>query len=125
MSNGWALGSEKFKANLMETQDVPDSCRAWGAIGAKEVRSQRQKELLAVGLQTLEKNENDLKSGTKSAPWKIAIARFLKEKAQADNRWLGETLSIGRPEAVSTYIGRMKRGEIDDLDYRKLKTTIV
>ncbi len=125
LSKGWALGSDGFKAKLLESVDVPDSPRAWGITGAKEVRGQRQQNLLTSGLHALNKTKEDLMSDAKSAPWKVALARFLKENGQAGNRWLGDTLNMGRPEAVSTYVGRMKRGDIDGSAYMKILTTIV
>ncbi|MCF3648144.1 transposase [Synoicihabitans lomoniglobus] len=125
MSKGWALGTDRFKAALLESPDVPDSPRAWGIVGAREVRNQRQQDMRARCLNALRKNEENVRNDPKSAGWKVAIARFLKEREQADNRWLGDSLSMGRPEAVSTYVGRMKRGEIDDSVYRLLKTTNV
>ena len=125
MSKGWALGTDRFKSRLLESSDVPDSPRAWGLAGAKEVRLQRQQKLMADCLRALKKTDADLQTDAKSSPWKVAIARFLKERGQAENRWLGDSLKMGRPEAVSTYVGRMKRGEIDDSVYVQLTDTKV
>lgn len=122
LSKGWALGTDGFKAKRLESAELPDSSRAWGTSGAKELRLQRQLTVLGACLRRLRKPEKRLLTAPKSASWKVAIARFLKERVQADNRWLGETLNMGRPEAVSTYVGRMKRGEIDDAEYEKLHT---
>lgn len=125
LSKGWALGTDGFKAKLLKSAELPDSPRAWGISGAKELKIQRLQTALRSCLRRLRKSENNLLTAPKSASWKVAIARILKERAQASNRWLGETLHMGRPEAVSTYVGRMKRGVVDATEYEQLRTTIV
>jgi hypothetical protein len=56
---------------------------------------------------------------------KVAIALRLKETTQAGNRWLAEHLNMGRAEAVSVYVGRLRtRNPTESGDYLQL-TTIV
>jgi hypothetical protein len=45
----------------------------------------------------------------------------MKEISQASNRWLSARLHMGRPEAVSVHVGRLRRGQTQKSpDYRKL-----
>jgi hypothetical protein len=61
----------------------------------------------------------------KGAPWKAAIALRLKETTQASNRWLAEHLNMGRPEAVSVHVGRLRKAAAaQNGDYRKLSTYV-
>ena len=71
------------------------------------------------------KTEMDTRKDRKSASWKVAIALRLKETTQAGNRWMAEHLNIGRAEAVSVYVGRLRtRNPTESGDYLQL-TTIV
>jgi hypothetical protein len=47
----------------------------------------------------------------KSAAWKIALAAWLKRQCSAPNRWLAEQLHRGASDAVSRYVGDVKRGD--------------
>ena len=61
----------------------------------------------------------------KGALWKAASALRLKETTQASNRWLGERLHMGRPEAVSGHVGRLRRSWAGkNSDYTKLTTNV-
>ena len=48
---------------------------------------------------------------SKSAPWKIALATWLKRGSSVPNRWISEHLHMGPPDAVSRYVGEVTRGE--------------
>jgi len=39
----------------------------------------------------------------------VAIACHLKQRTQASNRWLSETLHMGTPVGVSQLVGRFRR----------------
>ena len=99
--------------------------RAWESIGAREVREARWTAMLDRCLCQLGKTEMDTRKDRKSASWKVAIALRLKETTQAGNRWMAEHLNIGRAEAVSVYVGRLRtRNPTESGDYLQL-TTIV
>ena len=45
--------------------------------------------------------------------------------SQAGNRWLSERLHMGRPEAISVHIGRLRKaGAAENDDYRRLSTIV-
>ena len=72
-------------------------------------------------LRTLGRTEADAHSERKGVSWKAAVALRLKEATQASNRWLGERLYLGRPEAVSVHVGRLRRNGLERNDhYAKL-----
>jgi REP element-mobilizing transposase RayT len=64
--------------------------------------------MLSDCLTLLGKTDEDLNKDVKSAPWKIAIAAFMKERCLVKNRWLAERLSMGSAKSVSCYVHAAK-----------------
>ena len=111
LSRGWALGTKDFKAALAKDHVLAADSRAWEKAGSREIRELRWAPALEKCLKTLNKDTAAIRAEPKSAPWKAAIALRLKEATQADNRWLATQLHMGRPEAVSSYVARLRAGE--------------
>lgn len=49
-------------------------------------------------------------SRSKSAPWKVAIAVYLKATTDVSNPWLAAHLDMGSPFYVSKHVGRLRHG---------------
>ena len=109
MSKGWALGSGEFKAALVKDHALAASTRAWETAGAEEIRAAQWGETLTRCLRQAGKTKAQARTERKSAPWKIAIATYLKQQTQASNRWLCEQLHMGTPVAVSQLVGQLRR----------------
>ena len=60
-------------------------------------------------LRLLQKRPEDAVLERKSAPWKIAVACYLKQQTQASNRWLCDRLHMGTPVGVSQLVGQFRR----------------
>jgi len=60
----------------------------------------------------LKRSESQLDEGPKSAPWKVAVAAFLKEASQASNPWLAKRLRLGRAKYVSRLVTASPRGPL-------------
>lgn len=112
MSRGWALGTKGFRTALIRDHDLAEATRAWEITGVREIREAHWSEALARGLAKLRKNLNDAAKDRKSAPWKVALAAWLKQTTQANNRWLAGQLHMGTPVAVSHYTGELRRGKL-------------
>lgn len=125
LSQGWALGTKEFKAALVKDHSLAAEARAWESSGAREIREARWAEALGHCLQRLGKTEADVRKGRKGAEWKAAVALRLKEITQAGNRWLAERLHMGRPEAVSVHVGRLRAGRPGKNRFYKRLITIV
>ncbi len=104
MSQGWALGSAGFKQTLVRDHAMAAESRAWESQGAREIREQAWEELFQQALAALGRKESELPAGPKSAPWKVAVATFLKERTQASNPWLAGRLGIHRPGYMSRLV---------------------
>lgn len=110
LSRGWALGTREFKHALVKDHALAADTRAWERTGAGEIRERGWAAALAECLRAHGQSETTARADRKSAAWKAAIAHELKQTTQASNRWLTEHLHMGRPEAVSVYVGRHRAG---------------
>ena len=77
----------------------------------RDVREAQWQELLDRCLKRAGKSTSESASERKSAPWKVAIAAFMKQKTQVTNRWLCDRLSMGTPVAVSHHVGQLRRNK--------------
>ncbi len=101
LSKGWVLGTGEFKAALIKDHALVAAARAWENQGASEIREQAWEALLRRAFIALGRTEADLVDGPKSAPWKVAIMVFLKERSQVSNPWLARRLGLRGPAYVS------------------------
>jgi REP element-mobilizing transposase RayT len=113
MCRGWAVGSEDFKAALLQDHALAASARAWGLKGAQEMKAQAWEDMTAWALRQLGRREEELIVGAKSEPWKVAVALLLKQRTQASNSWLARRLKFGRAKYVSRLVNaRPQRAEV-------------
>jgi len=121
LSRGWALGSREFKAALVKDHQVAALSRAWETEGAREVHEIKWASLLGTALGVLQKTPEDLITSRKSAPWKLAIASWLKARSQAGNPWLAQHVRLGAPTSASRNISRYRASlQSSDPDWKKL-----
>lgn len=109
LSQGWALGTAGFKATLIKDHAIAAHARAWETQGAGEIRELAWEELCRRALRVLQRTDAELALVGKSAPWKVALAVFLKEQTQASNPWLARRLQIGRAKYVSHLVTAVQR----------------
>lgn len=109
LSQGWALGSTGFKAALVKDHALQATSRAWEVSGKDEIRRLQWEETLTSCLRVLGKTRAAVVQERKSAPWKVAVAAFLKQATQAGNGWLAEQLHMGGAVSVSQYVGQLRR----------------
>ena len=109
LSQGWALGSAGFKTALVKDHALAAESRAWDSQGAREIRELAWEALFRRALATLGRKEGELADGPKSAPWKVAMATYLKERTQASNPWLARRLGMQRPMYVSRLVSTARR----------------
>lgn len=109
MSRGWAVGSQDFKAALLEEHDMVAQSRTSDSTGAAQVREMRWENALLRCLVRLKIREDAMAKYRKSTPWKIAIAAWMKAQTTATNGWLSARLHMGTPVAVSHYVSQVRR----------------
>lgn len=108
LSRGWALGSDDFKETLIKDHAMAATARAWESQGAQEIREHAWAVALGCALATLGRTESDVMTDRKAAPWKVAVAVFLKERSQASNHWLSQRLKMGSAKYVSYLVSMAK-----------------
>jgi len=110
MSQGWALGTEKFRTALVKNYDLVATARAWEAGGAQEIRRRRCEEQLKACLRAVSKQRASVSGEPKGAAWKVAVAAWMKQETEATNGWLAERLNMGSATRVSQVVGAIARG---------------
>jgi putative transposase len=108
LSKGWALGSTEFKAALVRDHALVADVRAWEYAGATAMNEQRWQERLQRVRDFLPPQIRQARS--KSAPWKVAVAAYLKSTTDVANPWLATQLHMGSPFYVSKHVGLLKHG---------------
>lgn len=101
MSEGWALGSANFHAELVHDHDITAISRAWEVQGAAEIARLHAETKTAACLRVLGYNEDDIRWEPKGVPWKLAIAARLKQHTTASNAWIATRLEMGAPARVT------------------------
>ena len=86
---------------MIEDHDLTASARAWETGGAREVRRGRCDERQKAGLRAVGQPQADPAAHPKGAPWKVAVAAWMKQNTEASNGWLAERLAMGSASRVS------------------------
>lgn len=115
MSRGWAKGTKEFKKAVLEDQQDVLRCRIVESEAA-EMREPRWERNLENGLNALGRTAGELLTSKKSERWKVALARYLRERLLVPNAWLAERLQMGTSNSVSSRVSRYRRecGSSDD-----------
>jgi hypothetical protein len=108
IGRGWAYASPEYRRILLEWMQG----RRFGAGGEMAEENRRDWHLrLEHGLRRLQRQRAEALAAPKAAPWKIALAAWLKAHTSVLNRWLTEQLHMGPPDAVSRYVGELRTGK--------------
>jgi len=110
MSKGWAIGSESYRKTALKDFQEMTRAKDWGGGEMVELNQLHWRDLLDRGAKVLGRSVADSGAAAKSATWKIALAAWMKSISSVPNRWLGEQLYMGPPDAVSRYVGEVKSG---------------
>jgi len=110
MSQGWAKGSKEFKERVLAdlTEGKLDSVVEADAL---EIRQEKWERALPAILAALGKELKDAPACKKSEPWKVAAARFLRERYLAPYKWIAETLCMGVVGSVQAMVCRHRKGD--------------
>jgi len=96
-------------------QDAKLACKLrleypWARDGQREIQQLQWAGVLTKCLDGLGHTLAEAATARKSAPWKVAVAAYLKAHTQAGNGWLAGQLRMGSPVAVSHYVATLRRG---------------
>jgi len=121
LCRGWAIGTEKFKTDLIEEHNLAGVIRSWDSPGVADVRRRRWEAELTGALKILDRNPEQASRDRKSEPWKLAVAAWMRGNTQASNRWLSMKLNLGSPAALSRNLTHFRRtGQLADPSWKLL-----
>lgn len=103
------MGTERFRSSLISEFELAATSRAWETSGAREIRDLRCDERLRACLRAVGKARVKSVGEAKGAPWKIAVAAWMKQNTEASNGWLAERLNMGSATRVSQIAGAITR----------------
>jgi putative transposase len=105
---GWAVASQEYREELKGA--FAESAESGSPEGEEwaELRETKWEKLLLSLLKAANKTKRDVTRDAKSAPWKVKIARELRNKSTATNGWIAKRLVMGHPTRVCNLIrGKM------------------
>lgn len=108
MCQGWAIGGVGFRERLSLEFKRMHQADDWGGKSMTEINQHEWQRLFDKALHVLSRSVESARTETKSAPWKIAMATWLKQRTGVSNRWLTDRLAMGPPDAVSRYVGECR-----------------
>ena len=111
MCRSWIYGSDSFRRDRGRDLNRMTAAGDWGGAKLAELNRQEWETRLEAGVRVLGRELPAAASELKSAPWKVALASWLKRHTSATNRWLTERLNMGPPDAVSRYVGELRIGK--------------
>ena len=84
--------------------------KALDAGAGGKVHPRQWEAALEAALRRVNKTRAQALAEPKSAPWKIALAAYLKITTTVSNPWLAAALHMGAPAALSRYINECRTG---------------
>jgi len=111
MCRGWVLGSDGYKQDLLKDFKKLTKAQDWGGGEMAEINQTEWRRMLEQGARKLGQDLSTCASAPKASPWKVALATWLKRGTSVTNRWLGEQLLMGQPDAVSRYTSECVNGQ--------------
>jgi len=103
-TRGWALASKEYKKGLLE--DHREWEAAFGSASGEEYQMMREElweSLVTSYLKEKKLREEAIKEDSKSAAWKVDLARKLRKEG-ARNRWIADRLRMGDVSRVSALV---------------------
>ena len=107
MSRGWIKGTTQIHKAVLDVSKNEVSMRVSEAEAA-EMREPRWERATANLLAALGATDAQLKSSPKTAPWKIAMARVLRERCLAPKGWIAGRLQMGCVSTVESPVSRFR-----------------
>ena len=84
--------------------------KALDADAGVKVHPMQWEAALEAALRRVDKTRALALAEPKSAPWKIAVAAYLKITTTVSNPWLAAALHMGAPAALSRYVAECRTG---------------
>lgn len=108
MCRGWAKGTKAFRKALLKDEGDGTERKIVEA-EASEMWEPRWERALSDALACLGRSEAELSAGKKGEPWKVAVARHLRERCLAPHRWIARrNMRMGRVATAQSAVSRFR-----------------
>lgn len=113
MSRGWAIGTAGWRKALAKEYAHMALNPGLSAAEARALRETVWQQSLTGAMKAHGKREQEIAAAAKFAPWKVEIAKQVRQKTGAPVSWLCEQLKLGSPDSARVYLSRAmgKQGE--------------
>lgn len=111
LSRGWAIGSSGWRRKLAEEYAQRVLEKGMERDEVSELRENVWSLCVEGELAALGKTHDDLACRPRKQPWKLELARRVRDKSAAPYRWLADALDLGRPESLRSYLCRQRKSE--------------
>lgn len=108
MLKGWVKGSDDFKQSILDGLEEKKVKKVVESEAA-ELKISVYERVTRSLLNKLGKAETDILKDRKGASWKIATARYLRDKHLAPNQWIADRLQIGKATSVQSLVSRHRK----------------
>jgi putative transposase len=96
-TRGWFIGSGKAKKALAKELVSEHAHVRWEGVDLKELNESRWEVMVQAELERLGLSETSVVEAAKGAPWKVEIARKLRNETTAGNPWIAKRLKWDIP----------------------------
>jgi len=107
-AQGWAIGSDAFKAATISKYAPAGSARAWTLPGAEQMRASQWELHLQKALSAIGRSVAEARLAPKSELWKLALATWMRDAARPKNSWLSDRLVLAHPCVLSRNLTRYR-----------------
>ena len=115
LSRGWALGTPVWRQKLAREHAHRSLTQPFGP-EALEIKEAHWSNVMSTLMKQAGRTREEAAGDWKGAPWKIVIARALRQSTTATNRWIARELNMGAPSSVSQYLSLVRTGKIKLLE---------
>lgn len=109
MSRGWAIGTAGWRKALAKEYAHMALNPGLPAAEARALREAVWQSSLTGVLKAQGKREEEIVAAAKYAPWKVEIARHVRQETGAAGSWLCEQLKLGTPDSARVYLSQAAR----------------
>ncbi len=114
LKRGWCLGSEEFRAKLLEQMDARLSDQHSGKL-RRESAEAKGERIVAEELKRLRWSQDDLKGHLKGDPAKLALAARLRRETTLTVRQIAERLHMGSWKSLNNKLYLRRKTEAEEV----------
>jgi len=116
LSKGWAIGTLGWRKAVARDHAHRALSPGIEAAQKRELAEARWRKKLEELLASSDRSYDQLLEAPKGAPWKVQLARQLRQEEGTSIAWIAPNLHMGKPGAVRSYLSRARAGAFSIAD---------